>query len=412
MPRSVAEHQASVEALLRSRFTSASSTVEKIPLAQARGRVLAADVHAPTDLPPFANSQMDGYAVHSADLQEPSVAATTVRLHVAGPIAAGYAAVALPRGTAAPIMTGAMLPEGADTVIAIERADPPAFFPDVESPTEREVAVPVNVPAGEYVRAAGSDITRGTLALPAGTGLGPAQLGLLAALGIAEAEVLRRPRALLLSTGDEVIEPGRPLGPGQIYDANSTMLRAALEEAGVDVRELRVRDEPERFLRQLEANVQDGRPDFILSSGGISKGSFEVARLALEEHDVEFLSVAVQPGGPQGIGTVMGLPYLGFPGNPVSSLVSFELFLRPALGAVLGFPPPRRELTVPLAEALTSPAGKHQVRRGRYGGGTVALIGGAGSHLVHALAESNALVHIPADVTELLAGDEVRVWLV
>jgi molybdopterin molybdotransferase len=236
---------------------------------------------------------------------------------------------------------------------------------------------------------------------------------------------------LFLTTGDEVVEPGQRLSPGQIYDANTTMLHAALEEAGVVVRRTRVlADSVPGFRAELAAELRTA-PDLVLSTGGISKGAYEVVRQGLAEHEVEFLSVAMQPGGPQGIGTIRvegkhGIPFLGFPGNPVSALVSFEMFLRPALGLVLGVPAPRREVYAVLSEDISSPAGKYQVRRGRYQGlsssqlyggrrqegDLVSLVGGSGSHLVHALAESNALVHIPEDQTELRAGDVVRVWLI
>lgn len=416
-----------------------------VPLLQARGRILARDVAAPRSLPGFDNSQMDGYAVHSAALKPaaPDPAATDsaapaagapgghIRLEVAAPIPAGIEPPPLKPGTAAPIMTGAMMPAGADAVVPIEAAEPPSFFPP--GTPDATVGLPAGVPAGQFVRTAGSDIAAGSMALRAGTVLGPAQLGLLAALGVTEVTVRRRPEVLLLTTGDEVAEPGTPLAPGQIYDANSTMLHAALLEAGVDVRRMRLLADSVDGFRTSLADELRTVPDLVLSTGGISKGAYEVVRQALAEHDVEFLSVAMQPGGPQGIGTIGAagkrVPFLGFPGNPVSTLVSFEMFLRPALSRILGTPAPRCEVVARLGEDMSSPAGKHQVRRGRYpaersgtydggtgdGGtgdrGTVALVGGPGSHLVHALAESNALVHIPAGVTELRAGDEVRIWL-
>jgi molybdopterin molybdotransferase len=439
-PRSVAEHQQAVVDLIGhwtgsgddGRDDTGTGTV---PLLQARGRILARDVTAPRSLPGFDNSQMDGYAVHSAAVLSaglntaglnPAAPAAgdrggRIRLDVAAPIPAGIEPPPLKPGTAAPIMTGAMMPAGADAVVPIEAAEPPSFLPP--GAPDASVGLPADVPTGQFVRTAGSDIAAGSVALRAGTVLGPAQLGLLAALGVIDVTVRRRPEVLLLTTGDEVAEPGSPLAPGQIYDANSTMLHAALLEAGLDVRRMRLlADSVDGFRTSLAAELRTV-PDLVLSTGGISKGAYEVVRQALAEHDVAFLSVAMQPGGPQGIGTIDAagkrVPFLGFPGNPVSTLVSFEMFLRPALSQVLGTPAPRRELAARLAEDVSSPAGKHQVRRGRYpaeragtgDGGTVALVGGPGSHLVHALAESNALVHIPADVTELHAGDEVRIWL-
>ncbi|MET4060062.1 molybdopterin molybdotransferase [Arthrobacter sp. UYP6] len=430
-PRTVAEHQEAVQLLLQNlllttrrpaerpaapAYTDAASPTEVLDLVRAAGRVLAEDVRAPGSLPPFDNSQMDGYAVRTADLANPG--GTRAELPVTTPIPAGISAPPLPPGSAAPIMTGAMLPAGADAVVPIERAVPARF------PSERElpgatVALPAGVSPGEYVRPAGSDIRAGAVALSDGTPLGASQLGLLAALGIPQVLVHAPFQVLLLSTGDEVVEPGRPLEPGQIHDANTTLLAVSLQEAGAEVVLARiVADSPDEFLARLRDDLGRHRVDLILTSGGISKGAYEVVRLALASDGVQFLSVAMQPGGPQGIGSLDGIPFLGFPGNPVSSLVSFEMFLRPALGAVTGRPAPRAQLPAVLTEEAHSPAGKYQVRRGRYSPpavpgavGRVELIGGPGSHLVHALASSNALVHIPAEMDTVPAGAEVTVWL-
>jgi molybdopterin molybdotransferase len=427
-PRSVAEHRDAVRNLLAAGFRERPQGTEDTDLISARGRILAADVAAPGSLPPFANSQMDGYAVHSADLAAAGTgtgdSAALVELAVAAPIPAGSEPPALARGTAAPIMTGAMLPPGADAVVPIEQAVPDSF-PAPESTPPAGVAsppavrLPAGVPAGQYVRGAGSDIRAGEPALNAGTVLGPGQLGLLAALGLDRVTVRSRPRVLLLTTGDEVVAPGHPLQPGQIHDANTTLLRSLLEEAGAQVQLTRVlADSPQELRDRLHADLAAGQPDLVITSGGISKGAYEVVKQGLEAEDVHFLSVAMQPGGPQGIGRVAGIPFLAFPGNPVSCVVSFEMFLRPALSSVTGLPRPRLQLSAVLREDSRSPAGKHQVRRGRYlppavpgGTGEVELVGGPSSHLVHALAASNALVHLPAGRESFPAGTEVTVWL-
>ena len=403
MAATVAEHRKAVTELVRAAVQRNGRQDDTVGLLEARNRILARDISAPVSLPPFANSQMDGYAVDSA------AAGGRSEFVVAETIAAGYPAPPLAAGFAAPIMTGAMLPAGADAVVPIEQADPDGFRTPAPGLTVR---LPASVPAGQFVRAEGSDIAAGTLALAAGTRLKPAQLGLLAALGVAEVAVRPRLRVLLLSTGDEVIAPGGALGPGQIFDANTTLLAAGLAEAGADVAGSRIlADSPEDFLARLHEDLERHEPDLLLTSGGISKGAFEVVKQALARDQVEFGPVAMQPGGPQAIGTVAGVAYLGFPGNPVSSLVSFETFLRPALSEVLGDPEPRTVLQVPLAEAVQSPEVKHQIRRGHYDGGSVTLIGGPGSHLLHALAASNALVHFPVGVTEVPAGRNVEVWL-
>lgn len=388
---------------------------EVLSLSAARGRVLAEDLLAPVSLPPFDNSQMDGYAVHRDDL----AGAAPLHLALARPVPAGAYPAALEPGHAAPIMTGAMIPEGAAAVVPIERAVPPQFptaeqYSDGQPPT---VDLPP-VEEGLFIRRAGSDLAAGDVALEAGTILGPAQLGLLAACGLPAVPVRPRFRVLLLSTGDEVQDPGGVLAPGRIFDANTTLLTAALEESGAQVqRHSVVADNPEQLRRALES--AGGPVNLVLSTGGISQGAYEVVKQALADSSVEFLSVSMQPGGPQAIGTINGVPFLGFPGNPVSALVSFEMFLRPALSAVTGLPGNRVCLPARLTEDVQSPENKHQVRRGVYtdrsgqgeGIGDVTLLGGPGSHLLHALAGSNALVHLPAGTGTVEAGTPVAVWL-
>ncbi|MET3952326.1 gephyrin-like molybdotransferase Glp [Arthrobacter sp. UYEF36] len=376
--------------------------IELLPLLAALGRGLAVDVVAPLDLPPFPNSQMDGFAIRSADVPDGGT-----ELRVAAPVPAGAVPPGLAPGTAAPIMTGAMMPPGADAVVPIEQALP-AVFPAPGVPAT--VRLPA-VPAGNFIRDAGSDIRTGELALAAGTYLGPGQLGLLAALGLTEVPVHRALRILLVTTGDEVVEPGSPLGPGKIYDSNATLLESSMRQAGLDVTRTGIStDRPEELAGLLRRHAAD--VDLIVTTGGVSKGAYEVVRQAMEGHNVEFFGVAMQPGGPQGIGTFEGVPVLGFPGNPVSCLVSFEMFLRPALGDLFGSPAQRPVVRARLAEALASPAGKHQVRRGTVlADGTVRLEGGAGSHLVSALARSNALIQVPEGIAALAEGAEVEVWM-
>lgn len=411
--RSVADHAAAVVDLLRPALPA--DRTEILPLSLALGRGLADDVAAPLSLPPFANSQMDGYAVRSGDIPDGGA-----DLRIMPPVPAGSSPQPLRSGTAAPIMTGAMIPAGADAVVPIEKAVPDHFLTHgnadgITDGNGATVKLPATAP-GTYVRAAGSDIAEGERALAAGTFLGPAQLGLLAALGIPEVVVHRPVNVLLVTTGDEVVEPGGPLEPGKIYDSNATLLEAAMKQAGVSVRRAGIStDTPAELQALLRTESQDA--DLIVTTGGVSKGAYEVVRQAMAEQPVDFLHVAMQPGGPQGIGTFDGVPFLGFPGNPVSCLVSFEMFLRPALSGLLGAPAPRLALRARLdlegqAQPLTSPAQKHQVRRGKLQpDGTVQLEGGESSHLMHALAASNVLVHVPVGVTELAAGDEVEVWM-
>jgi molybdopterin molybdotransferase len=396
--RTVEEHQAVVAALLP------DMPEEEVALAAAHNRVLARDLTAAVPLPGFDNSAMDGYAARSAEL-----VALPVRLPVADDVPAGRTDVhPLAPGTVQRIMTGAPLPAGADVVVPVELTD-----------AGTEVVEIRDAPAaGTHLRATGEDIAAGTVALTAGTPLGAAQLGLAAAVGARTLTVRRRPRVLVLSTGSELVSPGEPLLPGQIYESNSALLVAAVEDAGGTARRLHfVPDDVGQFLATVRAELGgqgDGPADLLVTSGGVSAGAYEVVKDAFRAlGTVEFVKVAMQPGGPQGAGTVDGVPVVTLPGNPVSSFVSFEVFVRPALRRALGHAAPGR-LRAPatLAAPLRSPAGRRQFLRGRYDGGRVSQVGGPGSHLVAHLARANCLVVVPEDVTELPAGAEVDVVLI
>nr|WP_308074811.1 gephyrin-like molybdotransferase Glp [Actinokineospora sp. PR83] len=387
------EYQAEVAALLP------ALPVEVTPLAGCRGLVLAEDLVAAVSLPPFDNSAMDGYAVRAAD-----VAGAPVVLPVADDIPAGRTDVRpLEPGTAHRIMTGAPLPPGADAVVQVELTDGGTGV----------VAVSSAVPAGRHLRLVGEDVVAGTVVLSAGTVLGPPQLGLAAAVGAAALPVRRRPRVLVLSTGSELVEPGRELEFGQIYESNSVLIAAGVEEVGGVAEVLRfVPDDVEEFRSVVAARA--GSADVLVTSGGVSAGAYEVVKDALTGHGVEFVRVLVQPGGPQGLGRVDGLPVVTFPGNPVSAALSFELFLRPALLGALGHRTvDRPRATARAAAAMTSPAGRVQYRRGRHDSGSVAVVpvGGPGSHLLASFAASNCLIEIPEDVTEVAEGAEVDVVL-
>jgi molybdopterin molybdotransferase len=395
--RTVEEHQAVVAGLLP------ALPVQEVPVAAAAGRVVARDLPALVALPGFANSAMDGYAARYAEVGGASEA-DPVQLPVAADIPAGRTDVPpLQPGTVHRIMTGAPLPDGADVVVPVERTDART---DV-------VTITGSPDVGTHLRHAGEDIRAGELALPAGTVLAAAQLGLAAAVGYAAVPVRRRPRVLVLSTGSELVEPGRPLRPGQIYESNSVLLAAAVAEAGGEARTLHfVPDDVDQFLSTVRDELATA--DLLVTSGGVSAGAYEVVKDAFGAlGTVQFTKVAMQPGGPQGAGTVDGVPVVTLPGNPVSSFVSFEVFVRPALRRALGhLTPDRLRTTARLTAPLRSPAGRRQFLRGRFDGGTVDQVGGPGSHLVAHLARANCLVVVPEEVTELPAGAEVAVVLI
>jgi molybdopterin molybdotransferase len=408
--RSYAEHRRAVTELLAP-LESLDAEQAGLTAGDALGRVLAADVACPIDLPGFDNSQMDGYALRAAELAG-AAPGSPVRLPIGPTSAAGDHLFELAPGTASPVMTGAPIPRGADAVVPIEAADPPSFIgisgARHDSPVQETVGFAAPVEPGAFVRPAGSDVAAGALLLAAGTRLGPAQLGALAAAGVTTFPVRRRLRVLLVSTGHELRPPAAELRPGQIHDANSTMLGAALRGCGADVVEAVSPDDADS-LRQAIASATD-RVDLVVTSGGVSEGAFEVVREALAPLGVAFEKVAIQPGGPQGLGLVGGLPVVAFPGNPVSALVSFELFLRPVLRRLEGLAPDRHRATLPLAHEVVSPLAKHQVRRGVIDGDGAVEVGAPSSHLLHAYAQATVLVHLPVGVDRLPAGAPVDVW--
>ncbi|HET8641933.1 MAG TPA: gephyrin-like molybdotransferase Glp, partial [Pseudonocardiaceae bacterium] len=255
------------------------------------------------------------------------------------------------------------------------------------------------------------DVQVGDIVLTRGQRLGAAQLGAAAAVGCATLDVHRPPRVLVLSTGSELVEPGSPLEHGQIYESNGPMLAAAVRTAGGTAELVRfVADDVAAFLAALRPRLET--VDLVLTSGGVSAGAYEVVKDALAERGVEFVKVAMQPGKPQGAGRLDGTPVIALPGNPVSALVSFEIFVRPALLAAGGHAVTSRpRVTAELAGALSSPADRRQYRRAVYADGAVSLVGGPGSHLLVALAAANCLVEIPEEVAKLPAGATVDALL-
>jgi molybdopterin molybdotransferase len=430
---SVEEHLAGILATIRPLGPT------ELSLSDALGLVLAQDVAASTPLPSFDNSAMDGYAVRVDD-----VAAATqespVTLPVVAEVAAGdTGAYALPPGTAIRIMTGAMLPHGTEAVVPVEQTD---------GGTAR-VAIRAKADFGASVRLAGGDAKAGEVLITAGTMLKPMHIAVIAAAGRGTVLVRPRPRVVVLSTGSELAEPGTPIVPGRIWDSNSFMIAAAAREAGcLAYRQAIVPDNPERVLPAIEDQLV--RADLLITTGGVSMGGeHDVVKAALRQlGTVEFRKVAMQPGMPQGFGTLAmpasavpegkargGLlsrladrgevhetplrpgehdrvPIFTLPGNPVSAYVSFQVFVRPALGALqgydgLGLQTVRAEVTAP----LRSPPGRRSFLRGVLdrSSGRVTPLTGQGSHQVATLGKANALIVVPEWAVKVAAGETADV---
>lgn len=379
----------------------------ELALLDAQGLLCAEDVYAQAPLPGFDNSAMDGYAVRAAD----TAAATEddpVVLPVVGDIPAGSRAPrGVSRGLCLRIMTGAPMPAGADAVVPVEWTDGGVARVRILRPTQ----------PGAYVRRVGEDVETGDLVISAGTPVGPAQVGLLAAVGRERVLVRPRPRVSVISTGSELVEVGQRPGPGELVDSNSFALAAAARDAGADAYRVGiVPDDHARLLDVLEGQLR--RADLLITSGGVSVGAFDVVKQALSElGTVEFSRVAMQPGMPQGFGTLGpdGTPIFCLPGNPVSALVSFEVFVRPAIRLMLGKRRLlRRTITAVSRQRLTAPSGRRQYRRGLLhreadGSYSVEPVGGPGSHLLASLARSNCLIVLGEEVTEVPEGADVTV---
>jgi molybdopterin molybdotransferase len=368
----------------------------------AQGCVLAADVQAKVQLPGFTNSAMDGYAVHAADVAGASEESPVV-LPVVNDIAAGNTnALSLVMGQTMRIMTGAPMPRGADAVVPVEQTDGGFVHVSVHGSPE----------PGQHVRAAGEDVREGQTILRSGTLLGPGQIALLAAAGVARVRVVPRPRVVVLSTGDELVEPGREPGFGQIVDSNSVMLTAAVRSVGATpYRVGGVPDDARQLMETIESQLV--RADVIITTGGVSMGAFDTVKQVLSRvGTMQFDKVAMRPGMPQGFG-VLGeerVPVFTLPGNPVSALVSFHVFVAPALRAMAGRPEnawPPGYVPAVAAESWQSVPGKMEFTRVIFDGDRVRLAGGQGSHMLGALAAADALAVVPPEVTEVAEGDRV-----
>jgi len=373
---------------------------EVVPVTRALARVVADDVQAPFDVPPADNSAVDGYAVGGADIP----GAGTRVLDVVGDLAAGGVfAGTLASGRALRIMTGAPMPAGSDTVYPQE---------NVERDGDRVRIGPID--KGVNVRLRGEDVEAGAIVIERGTVLRPQEIGLVTSLGIWQLAVHRRPRVALLSTGDEVVEPGTPRRPGQIYDANRFTLRGSIELAGAEVLDLGivsdVRDELARRLREAA-----GMADVVVTSGGVSVGAYDLVKDVLAElGTIDFWQVAMQPGRPLAFGAIGDTTFFGLPGNPVASLLAFLLFVRPALWKLAG----RRRLVAQTWQARTleplrKRGGRREFKRGvlAYGdrGWEVRMTGPQGSGILSSMVAGNCLIVLEEERGDVAAGETVTV---
>jgi molybdopterin molybdotransferase len=393
---------------------------EEKPILDALGQVVADDVVSHMDIPPLDNTAMDGYAVRAADTAGASESAP-VLLRVVGELAAGYVFDGeVSAGTAVRIMTGAPIPRGADAVVPFEETDEPAGRTFGSFAKSRDsVGVLKAAAVGANVRLAAEDVRRGQVILPKGTVLHPAQIGVLASLGHATVRVHRRPVVAILSTGDEVKEPGQPLAPGQIYDSNAYSVSAMVQAAGGVPRKLGIaQDTVDALTEKLRGGLD---ADMLVTSAGVSRGDYDVVKDVLaKEGEVDFWTVRMRPGKPLAFGAFRSggrrVPHIGLPGNPVSSMVSFELFGRPAIYKMLGRGDWQRSRVRAIARERIDNTDSRRVyarailtrEDGRY---YAALTGPQGSGMLTSMAAANALAVVPEDVPGIAAGDEVECLL-
>ena len=371
------------------------------PLREALGLILAEDLVTFHDLPPFDNSSMDGFAVRAAD-----IAVNGTVLPVQGDIAAGALSIPTLRPQMAlRIMTGAPLPDGADTVVPVE---------DTEA-HGNEITFLEDAEAGQHIRRRGEEVRSGTIVVPQGSRLRPAEIGMAATVGCAQVLAHPKPRVAIVSTGDELVEPGTPLQRGQIYNSNAYALAAQVEEAGgIVAQRLHARDTPEALRAAFD---QCAGADVLITSGGVSVGDFDYVKAVFAERGtVDFWRVAIRPGKPLAFGQWDSTLFFGLPGNPVSSMVTFELFVRPALRKLAGQPQlTRPEVTARLAEEVSHTPGRRSYQRAvvtqESGGYSARTTGAQGSGMLRSMVLANALLILPSDTAVFSADTEIAALL-
>lgn len=389
--------------------------VEDLPLVECAHRVLAQDISATTELPPFDNSSMDGFALRVSDVLD-ATNASPRSLRVVADIPAGLSpTISLAPGEAARIMTGAQVPHGADAVIPVEDTD----FDDRDAGSLPPESVLISRPAnsGENIRPRGMDIHIGQIVLNKERILKPQDLGLLAMLGRASVPVHRKTRVALFSSGNELLDVEAPLEPGKIRDSNSYTIAALIEDAGAEVIRLGVAKDDHESVRALLEQAAHLKVDMILSSAGVSVGAFDFVKEVIEANGkMDFWRVNMRPGKPLAFGEYRNIPFIGLPGNPVSAFVGFEVFVRAAIGKLNGsYNASRPQIRVRCAEQIDSDGRESYLRaevREENGVMVAHLTGHQGSGNLYSLVQANALLIIPAGVKCVPAGQEVNAWLI
>ena len=386
---------------------------ETLPLTDCAARVLAADIIS-SDLPPFDNSSVDGFAVIASNLAN-ATSASPLTLSVVADIPAGSSTdITLAHGQAARIMTGAPIPEGADAVIMVEDTDFNNRNAGISAP--KTVKVFKNIRAGENVRTRGMDIKTGRKILFTGTRLRAQDIGLLAMLGVANLSVYRKPRVALLSSGDELTPIEHRLMPGQIHDSNSYTLSVMIADAGCEVLSLGIAPDRKDAIRFLFDQAIGMNADLIVSSAGVSVGALDYVKEVVESNGkLDFWRVNMRPGKPLAFGEYRDVPFIGLPGNPVSAFVGFEVFVRPAIGQLAGLKTATRlKVKVRLDEAIESDGRESYLRavvEERDGVLSAKLTGHQGSGNLLSLVQANALLIVPAGVKSLAIGDQAEAWM-
>ena len=388
-------------------------TTEKIHLTNSAGRVLAMDITAADDLPPFSNSSMDGFALRAEDTSH-AAPASSLTLRVVADIPAGSTpTVSLSQGQAARIMTGAQMPDGADAVIPVEDTD----FNDRSAGTAPPEIVTLSraVEANENVRPRGMDVRAGDVILKSGVRLNAQSIGMLAMLGFADVEVYKQPRVALFSSGDELLEIGAPLESGKIRDSNSPMLAALVQSANAEVMRLGIAKDTRESVTELLDNAVEQNVDVILTSAGVSVGAYDYVKEVVESNgSLNFWRVNMRPGKPLAFGEYKSIPFIGLPGNPVSAFVGFEVFVRYALERLGGLSDGSRQtVRVRCEEEILSDGRESYLRaviHEKDGQMYAKLTGHQGSGNLLSLVQANALLIIPAGVKSVPAGQEVSAW--